>query len=102
MNGDADNLDRVMVDIKASSSHRVDASRRTRLLRFLAPWTALRGGYEIWVGSTLFSPEVLSDDALEDLAARVVADFWATRRRIRLNYLAALLGAEAASLRRAA
>ena len=60
-------------------------SRRARLLRFLAPWTARDGGYEIRVGSTRLSAEVLSDDALEDLASRVVADFWAHRRRVRLN-----------------
>ncbi len=60
-------------------------NRRARLLRFLAPWTARDGGYEIRVGSTRLSAEVLSDDALEDLAARVVADFWARRRRVRLN-----------------
>ena len=79
--------------------------RRARLLRFLAPCTAPGGGYEVCVGSTRFSAEVLSDDALEDLAARVVSDFWAYRRRVRLNrpfYLAALLGADAASLRAAA
>ena len=60
-------------------------SRRARLLRFLAPWTARDGGYEIRVGSTRLSAEVLSDDALEDLAARVVDDFWSHRRRVRLN-----------------
>jgi hypothetical protein len=60
-------------------------NRRDRLLRFLAPWTARDGGYEIRVGSTRLSAEVLSDDALEDLAARVVAEFWAHRRRVRLN-----------------
>ena len=60
-------------------------SRRTRLLRFLAPWTARDGGYEIRVGSARLSAEVLSDDALEDLASRVVADFWTHRRRVRLN-----------------
>ena len=59
--------------------------RRARLLRFLAPWTASVGGYEVRVGPTHFSAEVLSDDALEDLASRVVADFWAHRRRVRLN-----------------
>ncbi len=78
------------------------ALRRVRLLRFLAPWTAPGGGYEVCVGPTRFSAEVLSDGALEDLASRVVADFWAGRRRVRLNrplYLAALLGADAASLR---
>ena len=60
-------------------------NRRARLLRFLAPWTARDGGYEIRVGSTHLSAEVLSDDALEDLAARVVADFWSHRRRVHLN-----------------
>ena len=68
--------------------------RRARLLRFLAPWTARDGGYEIRVGSTRLSAEVLSDDALEDLAARVVDDFWSHRRRVRLNrpaYAAAAL-----------
>ncbi len=59
--------------------------RRARLLRFLAPWTSSGGGYEIRVGRTRLSAEVLSDDALEDLAARVVADFWSNRRRVRLN-----------------
>ena len=59
--------------------------RRACLLRFLAPFTARDGGYEIRVGSTRLSAEVLSDDALEDLAARVVADFWSHRRRVRLN-----------------
>jgi hypothetical protein len=69
-------------------------NRRARLLRFLAPWTARDGGYEIRVGSARLSAEVLSDDALKDLAARVVADFWAYRRRVRLNrpaYAAAAL-----------
>ncbi len=37
------------------------------------------------VGRTRLSAEVLSDDALEDLAARVVSDFWSARRRVRLN-----------------
>ena len=60
-------------------------NRRARLLRFLAPWTARDGGYEIRVGSARLLAEVLSDDGLEDLAARVVADFWAHRRRVRLN-----------------
>ena len=60
-------------------------TRRARLLRFLAPWTARDGGYEIRVGSTRLSAEVLSDDALEDLASRVVTDFWSHRRRVRLN-----------------
>ena len=60
-------------------------SRRARLLTFLAPWTARDGGYEIRVGSARLSAEVLSDDALEDLAARVAGDFWAHRRRVRLN-----------------
>ena len=59
--------------------------RRARLLRFLAPWTASGGGYEIRVGKTRQSAEVLSDDALEDLASRVVSDFWSARRRVRLN-----------------
>jgi hypothetical protein len=61
------------------------SARRTRLLAFLAPFTARDGGYEIRVGSARLSAEVLSDDALEDLAARVVADFWSHRRRVRLN-----------------
>lgn len=60
-------------------------TRRARLLRFLAPWTARDGGYEIRVGSARLSAKVLSDDALEDLAARVVSDFWSARRRVRLN-----------------
>ena len=60
-------------------------NRRARLLAFLAPWTARDGGYEIRVGSARLSAEVLSDDALEDLAARVVDDFWSHRRRVRLN-----------------
>ena len=60
-------------------------ARRARLLRFLAPWTTPDGGYEIRVGRTRLSAEVLSDDALEALAARVVADFWSDRRRVRLN-----------------
>ena len=60
-------------------------TRRARLLRFLAPWTARDGGYEVRVGSARFSAEVLSDDALQDLASRVVADFWSSRRRHRLN-----------------
>ena len=60
-------------------------NRRARLLRFLAPWTAPDGGYEIRVGRTRLSAEVLSDDALEDLASRVVSDFWSDRRRVRLN-----------------
>ena len=60
-------------------------TRRTRLLRFLAPWTASAGGYEIRVGRIRLSAEVLSDDALEDLAARIVSDFWSDRRRVRLN-----------------
>lgn len=71
-------------------------NRRARLLRFLAPWTARHGGYEVRVGSTRLSAEVLSDEALEDLAARVVDDFWSTRRRVRLNrpaYVAAALAA---------
>ena len=59
--------------------------RRARLLRFLAPWTASGGGYEIRVGRTRLSAEVLSDDTLEDLASRVVIDFWASRRRVRQN-----------------
>ena len=72
------------------------SSRRARLLRFLAPLTASGGGYEVRVGRARLSPEVLSDDALEDLASRVAADFWAGRRRVRLNrplYAAAMLGA---------
>ena len=60
-------------------------TRRARLLRFLAPWTARGGGYEVRVGSARLSAEVLADDALEDLAARVIDDFWAHRRRVRLN-----------------
>ncbi len=60
-------------------------ARRARLLRFLAPWTAPAGGYEIRVGRTRLSAEMLSDDALEDLASRVVFDFWSDRRRVRLN-----------------
>ena len=60
-------------------------NRRARLLRFLAPWTARDGGYEVRVGRTRLSAEVLSDDALEDLAARVVSDFWSDRRRVRFN-----------------
>ncbi len=60
-------------------------SRRSRLLRFLAPWTTPASGYEIRVGRTRLSAEVLTDDALEDLAAQVVADFWSGRRRTRLN-----------------
>ena len=60
-------------------------SRRARLLRFLAPWTVSGGGYEIRVGRTRLSAEVLSDDALEDLASRVVEGFWADRRWTRLN-----------------
>ena len=60
-------------------------NRRVRLLRFLAPWTASNGGYEIRIGRTRLSAEVLSDDALEELAARVVSDFWSDRRRVRLN-----------------
>jgi hypothetical protein len=71
-------------------------NRRARLLAFLAPWTARDGGYEIRVGSARLSAEVLSDDALEDLASRVVADFWAHRRRVRLNrphYAAAAVAA---------
>ena len=60
-------------------------TRRARLLRFLAPWTSRDGGYEVRVGRTRLSAEVLSDDALEDLAARVVIDFWGDRRRVRLN-----------------
>ena len=59
--------------------------RRVRLLRFLAPWTASAGGYEVCVGHTRLSAEVLSDDALEALAAQVVADFWSDRRRVRQN-----------------
>ena len=50
-------------------------SRRARLMRFLAPWTASGGGCEVRVGPTRLSAEVLSDDALENLASRVVADF---------------------------
>ena len=50
-------------------------TRRARLLRFLAPRTAPDGGYEIRIGRTRLSAEVLSDDALEDLASRVVSDF---------------------------
>ena len=60
-------------------------NRRARVLRFLAPWTARDGGYEVRVGSARLSPEILTDDALEDLAARVVVDFWSHRRRVRLN-----------------
>ena len=59
--------------------------RRARLLRFLAPWTAPGGGYEVRVGHLQLPVGVLSGDALEDLASRVVADFWAHRRRVRLN-----------------
>jgi hypothetical protein len=40
-------------------------NRRARLLRFLAPWTVPSGGYEVRVGSTRLSPEILTDDALE-------------------------------------
>lgn len=69
-----------------TAPHRCAAvPRRARLLRFLAPWTASGGGYEVRVGRIRLSAEVLSDDALEDLAGRVVADFWADRRRVRLN-----------------
>ena len=60
-------------------------TRRARLLRFLAPWTASGGGYEVRVGRSRLSAEVLSDDALEELATRVVSDFWSARRRTRLN-----------------
>ena len=70
--------------------------RRARLLRFLAPWTARDGGYEIRVGKARLSAEVLSDDALEDLAARVVSDFWFARRRVRMSrphHVAAALAA---------
>jgi hypothetical protein len=49
--------------------------RRARLLHFLALFTARDGGCEIRVGSARLSAEVLSDDALEDLASRVVASF---------------------------
>ena len=63
----------------------MSADRRARLLRFLTPWTASGGGYEVRVGRVCLSADVLSDDALDDLASRVVADFWADRRRIRLN-----------------
>lgn len=59
--------------------------RRARLLAFLAPSTARDGGYEIRIGSARLSAEVLSDGALEDLASRVVDDFWSHRRRVRLN-----------------
>lgn len=71
-------------------------NRRARLLRFLAPFTARDGGYEIRAGSARLSPEILTDDALEDLAARVVKDFWSCRRRTRLNrphYTAAAMAA---------
>ena len=71
-------------------------NRRARLLRFLAPWTARDGGYAIRIGRTVLSAEVLTDDALEDLAARVVEDFWSRRRRVRLNrphYAAAAMAA---------
>ena len=71
-------------------------TRRARLLAFLAPWTARDGGYEIRVGRTVLPAEILTDDALEDLAARVVADFWSARRRVRLNrpaYVAAAIAA---------
>ena len=70
-------------------------TRRTRLLRFLAPWTARDGGYEIRVGRTVLSAEILTDDALEDLAIRIASDFWSRRRHIRLNrpaYLARTAG----------
>lgn len=63
----------------------MNAARRARLLRFLAPWTAPGGGYEIRVGRTRLSAEVLSDDALKDLASRVVTDVWSDCRRVRLN-----------------
>ena len=74
-------------------------SRRARLLRFLAPWTAHDGGYAVRVGRTVLSAEILTDDALEDLAARVVADFWADRRRVRLNRPALVAAALAAGHR---
>ena len=61
--------------------------RRARLLRFLAPWTAPGGGYEVRVGHLQLPVGVLSGDALEDLASRIVVDFWAHRRRVRLNRL---------------
>ena len=51
----------------------------------MASWTARDGGYEIRVGSTRLSVEALSDDALENLAVCVVADFWSHRRWVRLN-----------------
>ena len=60
-------------------------ARRARLLRFLAPWTAPGGGYEVRVGPVRLSAEVLGDDALEDLAARVVAEFWSARRHVHRN-----------------
>lgn len=60
-------------------------SRRARLLRFLAPWTGPGDGYEVRVGRARLSAEVLSDDALEELAAEVVSDFWAGKRHVRLN-----------------
>ena len=78
---------------------------RARFLRFLAPWTDPGGGYEMRVGRARLSADALGEDGLEDLAARVVADFWADRRRNRLNrplYAAALLGTAPSDLRRAA
>ena len=89
----------------SGSASKPTLTRRARLLRFLAPWTASGSGYEVRVGRVRLSAEVLSDDALEDLAVRVVADFWADRRRVRLNrpsYAAAVLAANVAHLRSAA
>ena len=57
--------------------------RRARLLRFLVPWTARDGGFQVRIGRDGFGPEVLTDDALEDLAEAVVRAFWSRRRRDR-------------------
>lgn len=72
------------------------STRRARLLRFLAPLTVPDGRYEVRVGSARLSPEILTDDALEDLAVRVIEDFWSNRHHTRLNrphYAAAAMAA---------
>ncbi len=59
------------------------AARRARVLRFLAPWTARDGGFPVRIGRRCCGPDLLTDEALEDLAEAVVRAFWERRRQNR-------------------
>ncbi len=56
-------------------------AHRARLVAGLAPWAECRPQYRLRLGSAVLTFDVLTDEALADLRARIAQDVRAERQR---------------------